>query len=150
MLRIRSSHSGSVLLLLALLTGLAGCKNQSEPARQAIVDIQAVVDKVGPQAQHNLPNEYNTVIEQLASLKARFNAQDYQSVLAQAPSVMTQARALEAANDRAAQQAAQEPSQPPADQQEADQQQADQQADQQQADQQQADQQQAGDQQAGQ
>ena len=118
MLRIRPSHPGSVLLLLALVFGVAGCKNQSEPARQAILDIQAVVDKVGPDAQQTVPTEYNDVITQLANLKARFNQQDYQAVLAQAPAVMTQARALEAANERATQQAAQ---------QEAEQQQAEQQ-----------------------
>jgi len=107
MLRIRLLHPGSVLLLLALLFGMAGCKNQSEPARQAILEIEAVVDKVGVDAQQNVPNDYNAVITQLANLKARFNQQDYQAVLAQAPTVLTQARALEAANDRVTQQQAQ-------------------------------------------
>jgi hypothetical protein len=96
------------LLLLALLFGVAGCKDQSAPARQAILDIETIVEKVGADAQQNVPNDYNTVVNQLANLKARFNQKDYQGVLAQAPAVMSEARALAQANDRAIQQAAQQ------------------------------------------
>jgi len=106
--RIRPLHTGSVLLLLALLFGVAGCKDQSAPARQAILDIETIVEKVGADAQQNVPNDYNTVVNQLANLKARFNQKDYQGVLAQAPAVMSEARALAQANDRAIQQAAQQ------------------------------------------
>ena len=54
MLRIRLSYSRSALLLLAVLVGMTGCKNQSEPARQAILDIQTIVDKVADPGRSHL------------------------------------------------------------------------------------------------
>jgi len=96
-------------LLLIVLTGLFGCTDQSEPAKQAIMNVEQTVEAAGEDAQRYVPEDYRNVNDQLTTLKAQFNQRDYAGVLAKAPGVLTQAQALRAATDKAKQdEAAQE------------------------------------------
>lgn len=76
---------------------LAACSTQMQPARQAIDNINKVLDTVPADAQQYIPDQLGDVEHKLADLNASFDKKDYAAVLAGAPAVLTEAQGLAAA-----------------------------------------------------
>jgi hypothetical protein len=93
-------------VLLALGLALAGCANQEEPAKKAIVQIEMAVSAAGADAQRYVPDQVKAVTDQLAALKAKYEQKDYKAVIAEAPAVLAKAQGLVAAKDAAVKQVA--------------------------------------------
>jgi hypothetical protein len=70
-------------LLAAVLAGfvIVACSPMKEPAEAALADANAALQKVAPDGLKYAPTEYATVNEQVATMKAAFDKQDYQTVL---------------------------------------------------------------------
>jgi hypothetical protein len=70
-------------LLAAVLAGfvILACSPMKEPAEAALADANAALQKVAPDGVKYAPAEYATVSEQVATMKAAFDRQDYQTVL---------------------------------------------------------------------
>jgi len=70
-------------LVAAVLAGIMilACSPMKEPAEAALADANAALQKVAPDALKYAPAEYATVSEQVATMKAAFDKQDYQTVL---------------------------------------------------------------------
>ncbi|MBS0375833.1 MAG: hypothetical protein JSR73_14740 [Proteobacteria bacterium] len=73
---------------------LAACANQMEPAKKLIADVEAAVAAAGADAQQYIPEQVSSVNQKLADLKAAFDKQDYKTVLAGAPALVTEAKGL--------------------------------------------------------
>ena len=86
-------------LIAALLAGLVlvACANLEDPARKAMADADAAMQKIGPDAQKYVPDQYTSVSEQVADMKAAFDKKNYQAVLDAAPKVATSMKALASA-----------------------------------------------------
>jgi hypothetical protein len=83
-------------LIAALLVGaaLAACASQMEPAKKLIADVEASVAAAGADAQQYVPEHAAAVAQKLADLKAAFDKQDYKTVIAGAPALLTEAKGL--------------------------------------------------------
>jgi hypothetical protein len=73
-------HSRLIAAVLAGLVILA-CSPMKEPAEAALADANAALQKVAPDGLKYAPTEFATVSEQVATMKAAFDKQDYQTVL---------------------------------------------------------------------
>jgi hypothetical protein len=73
-------RSRLVAVVLAGLVILA-CSPMKEPAEAALADANAALQKVAPDGLKYAPTEYATVNDQVATMKAAFDKQDYQTVL---------------------------------------------------------------------
>ena len=85
-------HGFCRLVLAAVI--LAGCAGQVEPAQKAISDIDAALSASSAEAAKYVPDQLAAVQADLDGLRASFQKQDYPAVLAGAPAVMINARAL--------------------------------------------------------
>jgi hypothetical protein len=85
-------HGFCRLVLAAVI--LAGCAGQVEPAQKAISDIDAALSASSAEAAKYVPDQLAAVQAGLDGLRASFQKQDYPAVLAGAPAVMINARAL--------------------------------------------------------
>jgi len=83
-------------LIAALLAGLVmvACTNLEDPAKKALSDADAALQKIGPDAQKYVPDQYTAVSEAVADMKANFDKKQYQQVLDAAPKVATSMKAL--------------------------------------------------------
>jgi hypothetical protein len=72
---------------------MVGCANQMEPAKKAIVDIEAAI-AAAPDASQYVPDQLQAVSSKLVDLKAKFDQKDYKGVLAAAPALLTEAQGL--------------------------------------------------------
>lgn len=88
-----SVYSRFFALVIAALVAV-GCANQMKPAQKAIADIEAAVAAAGADAAKYIPDQLQSVNDQLANLKAMFDKKDYKGVLAGAPAVLTAAQSL--------------------------------------------------------
>ena len=81
---------------VALIAGLAlaACASQLEPAKKMIADVESTVAAAGPDAQQYIPEQVTAVTQKLAELKAAFDKQDYKTVIAGAPALLTDAKGL--------------------------------------------------------
>ena len=70
-------------LVAAVLAGIVilACSPMKEPAEAALADANAALQKVAPDGLKYAPTEYATVSDQVATMKAAFDKQDYQTVL---------------------------------------------------------------------
>jgi hypothetical protein len=73
-------RSRLVAAALASVVILA-CSPMKEPAEAALADANSALQKVAPDGLKYAPTEYATVNEQVATMKAAFDKQDYQTVL---------------------------------------------------------------------
>jgi len=90
-----------VLSALVLVATLAGCSPLKDPAEAAIADANAALAKVGTDGPKYAPNEYQTVSDQVAAMKAAFDKKDYETVLNTVRNVGPNLRVLgEAITDR--------------------------------------------------
>jgi len=95
-MKLKPVFAGFLSLVMAAAL-LAGCANQMEPAKKAIVDIEAAVAAAGPDAAQYIPDQLQAVTTQIADLKMKFDQKDYKGVLAAAPALLAQAQGLTAA-----------------------------------------------------
>jgi hypothetical protein len=70
-------------LLAAVLSGfvILACSPMKEPAEAALADANAALQKIAPEGLKYAPAEYATVNEQVVTMKAAFDKEDYQTVL---------------------------------------------------------------------
>ena len=73
---------------------LAACASQMEPAKKLLGDVEAAITAAGPDAQQYIPEQVTAVNKKLAELKAAFDKQDYKTVIAGAPALLTEAKGL--------------------------------------------------------
>ncbi len=73
---------------------LAACASQMEPAKKLLGDVEAAITAAGPDAQQYIPEQVAAVNKRLAELKAAFDKQDYKTVIAGAPALLTEAKGL--------------------------------------------------------
>jgi hypothetical protein len=73
----RSRLLGAVLAVFVM----AACSPMKDPAEAALADVNAAMQKVGPDALKYAPAEYANVNEQVAAVKAAFDRKDYETVL---------------------------------------------------------------------
>lgn len=86
-------------LLGAVLTGLVmvACSNMKEPARMAIVDVNAVLQKFSTDGPKYAPDQYAIVTEQVTTMKADFDKEDYQGALNMVHKIAPNMKALASA-----------------------------------------------------
>lgn len=85
----------ALVCVLSSLLFIAACADrQREPARQAIMDIEAAVNAAGTEPVKYVPHLVSDVASQVAVLKTRFENEDYAGVLLDAPEVLAAAREL--------------------------------------------------------
>jgi muramoyltetrapeptide carboxypeptidase LdcA involved in peptidoglycan recycling len=82
-----------VTALLATLV-LAACANQMEPAQKALAEVESALQAVSADASKYIPDQLGPVQQRLTELKAAFDKKDYKAVLAGAPALLTDAKAL--------------------------------------------------------
>ena len=92
---MKFSHR-SVKFIAALIAGVAlvACANQMEPAKKLVGDVEAAVTAAGADAQQYVPDQVASVTQKVADLKAAFEKQDYKTVIATAPGLLTEAKGL--------------------------------------------------------
>jgi hypothetical protein len=95
MLPLREFRRYALISLAALL--LAACANDHEPAQKMMNDIEAAVSTSSSDAAKYVPDQLNDVQTKLDDLKTAFTAQDYKSVLARGPAILSEAQGLAAA-----------------------------------------------------
>lgn len=84
----------TILSFVATILLAAGCANRMEPARQAILDIEAAVSAAGEDARRYVPEKVQDVTRQVSGLKMKFDQKDFDGVIDGAPPVLAQAQAL--------------------------------------------------------
>jgi hypothetical protein len=81
-------------IVLAAAIMLAACAGQKEPAQKSIGDIEATVIAASSEAAKYVPDQLADVQSKLAALKTSFDKQDYATVVAGAPAVLSAAQGL--------------------------------------------------------
>ena len=76
---------------------LAACSTQMQPARQAIDNINNVLDTVPADAKQYIPDQVADVERKLTDLNASFDKKDFAAVLSASPVVLSEAKGLAAA-----------------------------------------------------
>jgi uncharacterized protein YoxC len=90
-------HIASYLLFGVSAILLIACSSQMQPAQQALDEVSNVVEAIPPDASQYVPEKVASVNKKLADLNASFDQKDYAGVLANAPSVLSEAKSLTAA-----------------------------------------------------
>lgn len=89
-LQMRTTFFTALVATLAL----AGCANQMEPAQKALAEVESTLANSGAEAAKYVPGQLKAVNDKLTELKASFENKDYKAVLAGAPTLLTEAKAL--------------------------------------------------------
>lgn len=79
---INGSKAFRAAALAALLTGLAACASQKEPAEAALAALETKFKETGAEIQKYLPERYAEVEASIASLRESVAAQDFGDVVA--------------------------------------------------------------------
>lgn len=80
---------------LVLATTLGACGGQKEPAQKAVADAEAAISALRSDAAKLAPDDLSALDESLVGLKADFERQDYQAVIAASPVLMTRVGAVQ-------------------------------------------------------
>jgi len=98
----RASTTGLALRCAALIPVLAlallaaGCASEKEPARQALMSVEATLNSMRDDATRYAATELQQADAALSGLKDSFAKKDYKAVLAGAPALTSQIQALQA------------------------------------------------------
>ena len=86
----------SLRILFVLLAGLAvaACTNLQEPAKKVLADAEAAISATSADAEKYVPEQYSTVTQKLADMKAAFDKQDYKAIVTGGPALLADAKAL--------------------------------------------------------
>ena len=84
---MRSLKTGWLIVAAALLA--TGCANQKEPAEKAVAQVESALAAVKEEAAKYAPEALQGVESTLAGIKDKLAKGDYESVLAEAPQVMS-------------------------------------------------------------
>jgi hypothetical protein len=93
---MRSTSAFAGLVPLAVVAVLAACASQMEPAKQALDEISNLVATTTADGTKYIPDEMASVQKKLVDLQNAYNKKDYAAVLANAPSVLADAKKLAA------------------------------------------------------
>src|SRR4029077_395891 len=85
MAKMKKQFGWLLAAMMAVL--LVGCANQKGPAQQAIASADAALASVRDMAQKYVPDQLQTLQEQLQSAKDAFAKGDYKMVMAAAPAL---------------------------------------------------------------
>ena len=80
------------LCFVAIL--FVACVNQMEPAKNALDNINTTLNSVSADAQKYVPDQFTQAQSKVAALTASFEKKDYAAVIAGAPAVLAEVRAL--------------------------------------------------------
>ena len=78
-----------------LATMLGACGGQKEPAQKAVADAESAISALRSDAAKLAPDDLSALDESLVQLKADFDRQDYKTVIAASPVLMTRVGALQ-------------------------------------------------------
>ena len=70
------------------------CANQMEPAKNALNNINAILNAASADAQKYIPDQLASAQSKVAELTASYDKKDYDAVLARAPAVLTEVNGL--------------------------------------------------------
>jgi hypothetical protein len=76
----------------------AACVNQMEPAKNALDNINNTLNSVSADAQKYVPDQFAQAQGKAAALTAAYEKKDYATVLARAPTVLTEVKGLAGAS----------------------------------------------------
>lgn len=89
-------HIASYLAFGVAAMLFAACSNQMQPAQQALDEVSTVVEAIPADSTQYVPEQVASLKKKLADLNASFNSKDYAGVLANAPAVLTETKAVTA------------------------------------------------------
>src|SRR5580704_4136801 len=82
------------LTLCSVAILFVACVNQMEPAKNALDNINSILNSVSADAQKYVPEQFAQAQSKVAALTASFEKKDYAAVVAGAPAVLTEVRGL--------------------------------------------------------
>ena len=82
------------LTLCSVAVLFVACANQMEPAKNALDNINTTLNSVSADAQKYVPDQFTQAQSKVAALTASFEKKDYAAVIAGAPAVLAEVRAL--------------------------------------------------------
>lgn len=82
------------LTLCSVAILFVACVNQMEPAKNALDNINTTLNSVSADAQKYVPDQFTQAQSKVAALTASFEKKDYAAVIAGAPAVLAEVRAL--------------------------------------------------------
>ena len=85
------------LALCSVAMIFAACANQMEPAKNALDNINTILNSVAADAQKFIPDQFAAAQAKVAGLSASFEKKDYAAVVAGAPAVLAEVNGLSAA-----------------------------------------------------
>ena len=82
------------LTLCSVAIIFAACANQMEPAKNALANINKILNSASADAQKYIPDQFAQAQGKVAGLTASYEKQDYAAVLAGAPAVLAEVNGL--------------------------------------------------------
>jgi len=82
------------LTLCSVAILFAACANQMEPAKNALANINTILNSASADAQKYIPDQFAQAQGKVAGLTASYEKQDYAAVLAGAPAVLAEVNGL--------------------------------------------------------
>jgi hypothetical protein len=82
------------LALCSVATLFVACANQMEPAKNALDNINTILNSVSADAQKYVPDQFAQAQGKVAGLAASFERKDYAAVVAGAPAVLAEVNGL--------------------------------------------------------
>ena len=87
-------HSLRFLFVLLAGLALAACTNLQEPAKKVLADAESALAATSADAEKYVPEQYATVTQKLADMKAAFDKQDYKTIVSGGPGLLADVKAL--------------------------------------------------------
>jgi hypothetical protein len=94
---MKSKRITGFLALCSVAILFVACVNQMEPAKNALDNINGILNSVSADAQKYIPEQYAQAQGKVAALTASFQKQDYAAVINGAPAVLAEVNGLSGA-----------------------------------------------------
>jgi hypothetical protein len=91
---MKSNQKITGFLLCSVAILFVACVNQMEPAKNALDNINGILNSVSADAQKYVPDQFTQAQSKVAALSASFEKKDYTAVVAGAPAVLAEVRGL--------------------------------------------------------